>query len=99
MAVGVLVILIVGSIAGLINGVFIARFRIPSFMMTLVMLMLLSSTAVSFPSVGTTNCCGFSTTLTPGNAGLGATAGGVSRCSWGFPLVLGDVLPNQMVAE
>jgi ribose/xylose/arabinose/galactoside ABC-type transport system permease subunit len=45
-AVGVLVILIVGSIAGLINGVFIARFRIPSFMMTLVMLMLLSSTAV-----------------------------------------------------
>lgn len=45
-AVGVLVILLFGVIAGLINGVFIARFRIPAFMMTLVMLMLLSSTAV-----------------------------------------------------
>jgi ribose/xylose/arabinose/galactoside ABC-type transport system permease subunit len=45
-AVGVLVILLFGVMAGLINGVFIARFRIPSFMMTLVMLMLLSSTAI-----------------------------------------------------
>ena len=45
-AVGVAIILIVGILAGLINGVFIARFRIPSFMMTLVMLMLLSSTAI-----------------------------------------------------
>jgi ribose/xylose/arabinose/galactoside ABC-type transport system permease subunit len=45
-AVGVLIILLFGVIAGLINGVFIARFRIPAFMMTLVMLMLLSSTSI-----------------------------------------------------
>lgn len=45
-AAGVAVILVTGMLVGLINGVFIARFKLPSFMMTLVTLMLFSSVAV-----------------------------------------------------
>lgn len=45
-AAGVAVILLVGLLVGLLNGVFIARFKLPSFMMTLVTLMLCSSVAI-----------------------------------------------------
>lgn len=45
-AVAVLVMLVIGVLVGLLNGVFIARFRLPSFMMTLVTLMFFSSAAI-----------------------------------------------------
>jgi ribose/xylose/arabinose/galactoside ABC-type transport system permease subunit len=45
-AVGVLVMLSVGSLIGLVNGYFIARFRMPAFMVTLVSLMLFSSAGI-----------------------------------------------------
>ncbi|MBI4922726.1 MAG: ABC transporter permease [Devosia nanyangense] len=45
-AVGIAVILVTGGLVGLVNGVFIARFRLPPFMMTLVTLMLFSSAAI-----------------------------------------------------
>lgn len=42
----VVLMLVMGVLVGLINGVFIARFRIPAFMMTLVTLMFFSSAAI-----------------------------------------------------
>lgn len=45
-AVAVVVMLVVGLLVGLLNGVFVARFRLPSFMMTLVTLMFFSSAAI-----------------------------------------------------
>jgi ribose/xylose/arabinose/galactoside ABC-type transport system permease subunit len=44
--VGVLVMLAVGSLIGLVNGYFIARFGMPAFMVTLVSLMLFSSAGI-----------------------------------------------------
>jgi ribose/xylose/arabinose/galactoside ABC-type transport system permease subunit len=44
--VGVLVMLAVGSVIGLVNGYFIARFGMPAFMVTLVSLMLFSSAGI-----------------------------------------------------
>ncbi len=43
---GVAVMLMIGLLVGLLNGVLIAFFRLPSFMMTLVTLMLFSSAAI-----------------------------------------------------
>ncbi len=45
-AVAIAVMLAGGVLVGLINGVFIARFKLPSFMMTLVTLMFFSSAAI-----------------------------------------------------
>lgn len=45
---GVAVMLAVGLCIGFLNGYFIARFRLPAFMMTLVMLMFCSSLAIWF---------------------------------------------------
>jgi ribose/xylose/arabinose/galactoside ABC-type transport system permease subunit len=45
-AVGVVVMLGVGAVIGLFNGYFIARFRMPAFMVTLVSLMLFSSAGI-----------------------------------------------------
>lgn len=45
-AVGIVAMLAVGVLVGLLNGVLIARFRLPSFMMTLVTLMFFSSAAI-----------------------------------------------------
>ena len=45
-AVAVVVMLAVGSLIGLVNGYFIARFNMPAFMMTLVSLMLFSSAGI-----------------------------------------------------
>jgi ribose/xylose/arabinose/galactoside ABC-type transport system permease subunit len=44
--IGIAVLLLTGVLVGLINGVFIARFKLPPFMMTLVTLMLFSSAAI-----------------------------------------------------
>ena len=44
-AVAIVVMLVVGTFIGFLNGSFIARFRMPAFMVTLVALMLFSSTA------------------------------------------------------
>ncbi len=45
-AVAVVVMLAVGSLIGLVNGYFIARFKMPAFMVTLVSLMLFSSAGI-----------------------------------------------------
>lgn len=45
-AVAVLVMLAVGTLIGFINGIFIARFKMPAFMVTLVALMFFSSAAI-----------------------------------------------------
>jgi ribose/xylose/arabinose/galactoside ABC-type transport system permease subunit len=45
-AAGVTIMLLTGMLVGLLNGVFIARFKIPAFMMTLVTLMFFSSAAI-----------------------------------------------------
>ena len=45
-AVGVLVMVAVGALIGLVNGFFIARFKMPAFMVTLVTLMLFSSAGI-----------------------------------------------------
>jgi ribose/xylose/arabinose/galactoside ABC-type transport system permease subunit len=45
-AAGVCTMLLVGILVGLLNGVFIARFKLPPFMMTLVSLMFFSSAAI-----------------------------------------------------
>jgi ribose/xylose/arabinose/galactoside ABC-type transport system permease subunit len=44
--VGVLVILVAGIVIGFLNGIFIARLRMPAFMVTLVSLMFFSSAAI-----------------------------------------------------
>src|SRR5688572_30819158 len=43
---GILVMLAVGVLIGVVNGYFIARFKLPAFMMTLVMLIFCSSAAI-----------------------------------------------------